>query len=100
MNRNSQNRVIKKSSTTEKPSPKYRNPFINFMQEFRKKNAGLTAQEAMQRAAEAWRRMSDAEKAPYQEMARKAPRRRRRRKGRQRRRQRSHSAHSSASQSN
>jgi hypothetical protein len=73
----SHNKVTKKEST-DKASKLHRNPFLNFLQEFRKKNLGLTSQEVIQKAAEIWRKMTDSEKAPYCEMAKRAPKRRKR----------------------
>lgn len=54
-----------------------RNPFINFLMEFRKRNPSLKSKQLISRGAEQWRRMNESEKTPYFEMAKKAPKRRR-----------------------
>ncbi|KAJ3657385.1 hypothetical protein Zmor_009193 [Zophobas morio] len=74
----------KKEPTPQKSPPIYRNPFLNFLQEYRKKNVGVSGRELIQNAGELWRKMTDAEKAPYYEMAKKAPRRRRHRRRKRR----------------
>ncbi|RZB39674.1 HMG box and/or DUF1074 domain containing protein [Asbolus verrucosus] len=88
-------KVTKKQSDMSKSSVIYRNPFLNFLQDFRKKNIGLTSQEVMQKAAEMWRKMSENEKAPYYEMAKNAPKRKKRKSGRKRRRARRARSYSS-----
>lgn len=61
-----------------------RNPFLNYVRDFRKGNGNLRATEIASRAAEKWRNMSSEEKSPYCEMARRAPRRRKRARRRRR----------------
>lgn len=54
-----------------------RNPFVNFLADFRLKNRGLLSHEIMIRGGEAWRQLSAAEKTPLYEMARRVPKKRR-----------------------
>ncbi|KAJ8943237.1 hypothetical protein NQ318_009928 [Aromia moschata] len=65
-----------------------RNPFLNFMRDFRKSNNGLKLTELTKRGAELWRKMNERQKSPYCQLAKQAPRRRRRRKSSKRRRRR------------
>ncbi|EFA02042.1 hypothetical protein TcasGA2_TC007670 [Tribolium castaneum] len=82
MEKKSQSKIAKKDSTPE--GKKTRNPFLNFLQEFRQKNKGMPNREVISRGSEAWRKMSENEKAPYYEMAKRAPKKRKRRGGRRR----------------
>ncbi|XP_044255101.1 HMG1/2-like protein [Tribolium madens] len=97
MEKKSQSKIAKKEPASEGKTT--RNPFLNFVQEFRKNNRGIPAQEQVARAAEAWRKMSDNEKAPYYEMAKRAPKRRKRRGRRRGRRMSSYSRQRSGSRS-
>ncbi|KAJ8954266.1 hypothetical protein NQ314_007141 [Rhamnusium bicolor] len=78
-----------------------RNPFINFLKDYRKSNKhALNVVELTKRGAQLWRGMNDKEKSPYISLSKQAPvkykqsrsrrrrrkRSRRRRKGRRRRR--------------
>lgn len=55
-----------------------RNPFFNFLREYRQKHCGLTIVEQSKRAGAEWRRMTSAEKCKYVvEIDGKPPRRRR-----------------------
>ncbi|KAK9887791.1 hypothetical protein WA026_000105 [Henosepilachna vigintioctopunctata] len=69
------------------------NPFLNFMREFRARNRNLEVKEQLIKGAEQWRKMNDAQKQPYVELARQARRRRRGKKSShsRRRRRRHHS---------
>ncbi|EFA02172.1 hypothetical protein TcasGA2_TC007828 [Tribolium castaneum] len=66
----------------------FRNPFLNFISDFRKSNTSLKSREVISRAAEQWRKMNPDEKSPYCELARSAPKSRKRKAGRRRRRRR------------
>lgn len=69
-----------------------RNPYLNFMKEFRLKNKNMNVVEQTVKGAEMWRKMNDSQKAPFVELARQARRRRKKGgKGRRRRRGRRHS---------
>ncbi|XP_045476217.1 protamine-like [Harmonia axyridis] len=68
-----------------------RNPYLNFMREFRLKNKNLNVVEQVVKGAEMWRKMSESQKAPYVELARQARRRRKKGGRRRRRRGRRHS---------
>ncbi|XP_044760139.1 protamine-like [Coccinella septempunctata] len=61
-----------------------RNPYLNFMREFRLKNKNMNVVEQTVKGAEMWRKMNESQKAPYVDLARQA--RRRRKKGKKRRR--------------
>lgn len=55
----------------------YRNPFLNFLQDFRKSHrAKLDVVEITRRAAQLWRIMNERERSPYINMSRNAPKRR------------------------
>lgn len=69
-------RVSGKSSRTKVRA--FRNPFFNFLADFRRENSNLKATQIASRGAERWRNMSKDEKTPYWEMAKKAPKTRRR----------------------
>lgn len=47
------------------PGKLTKNPFFNYLREFRKCNCGLTVTEQAAQAGQKWRCMSDQEKAPY-----------------------------------
>lgn len=83
MESKSSNKIVKKSEGGKNSIS--RNPFFNFLSDFRKKNKGLSPQELVYRAGEAWRNMTEAEKAPFREMAKRAPKTRKRRRRRHRR---------------
>lgn len=56
----------------------YRNPFLNFLKDFRKSHKNkLDAVEVTKRAAQLWRIMNEREKSPYINMAKQAPKRKR-----------------------
>uniref|UniRef100_A0A182M4M6 HMG box domain-containing protein n=1 Tax=Anopheles culicifacies TaxID=139723 RepID=A0A182M4M6_9DIPT len=62
---------------TCKPGKKTRNPYINFLRDFRQKNCHLSAVEIVRQGAEQWRRMSDEQKLPYVKIAFYTPMKRR-----------------------
>ncbi|KAJ8941577.1 hypothetical protein NQ314_010351 [Rhamnusium bicolor] len=91
--RRSRSRSVKKSHTvthTFRSGRVTRNPFLNFMRDFRKSNNGLKLTELTKRGAELWRKMNDRQKSPYCQLARQAPKRRSRRRRRRRKRRRRH----------
>lgn len=47
------------------PGPVQRNPFLNFLREYRKNNCGLTAIETVRQGAIAWKTLSKEEKFRY-----------------------------------
>lgn len=59
-----------------------RNPFLNFMRDFRKTRCGLKLTELTRKGAEVWRKMNNRQRSPYCHLARQAPKRRNRRKKR------------------
>lgn len=63
------------------PSKALRNPFLNFMRDFRKSNKQkLNLTEMTKRGAQIWRSMSQREKSPYLQLSRQAPKKSIRRK--------------------
>ncbi|KAF7285475.1 hypothetical protein GWI33_010573 [Rhynchophorus ferrugineus] len=50
-----------------------RNPFFNFLRDFRAANRGLSISEISQKGAEAWRNMKREDKIAYYKMAKEAP---------------------------
>lgn len=59
----------------------YRNPFLNFLRDFRKSHKHkLDVMEITKRAAQLWRIMNERERSPYINMSRQAPKRRRRKR--------------------
>lgn len=56
----------------------YRNPFLNFLRDFRKSHKNkLDVVEITKRAAQLWRIMNERERSPYINMSRQAPKKRR-----------------------
>lgn len=53
-----------------------RNPFINFLAEFRASRKGVKMAELSKQAGRVWRNMSMESKAPYLQMAQNAPKKR------------------------
>ncbi|CAG9836448.1 unnamed protein product [Diabrotica balteata] len=96
------NSVRKRTPTRRVPSKIFRNPFLNFMRDFRKSHKkNLTVTELVRRGAQMWRQMDEKQRAHYIAMSKNAPkttvarRRRRRRKGsRSRRRTKRHRSRS------
>uniref|UniRef100_A0A034WRG3 Uncharacterized protein n=1 Tax=Bactrocera dorsalis TaxID=27457 RepID=A0A034WRG3_BACDO len=58
-----------------RPGPLMRNPYLNFLREFRKQNCGLTAVEIIKRGAQAWRAVPKEKRLRYIEEAFYAPKR-------------------------
>ncbi|XP_018321753.1 serine/arginine-rich splicing factor 4-like [Agrilus planipennis] len=85
----------KQSSKEVTPGILSRNPFINFLREYRRKNkeklAKLSQIEIVRTCAQEWRKLTPKEKSVYVEQAARAPRSRRRRSRRRRSRSRSRS---------
>ncbi|XP_050506473.1 uncharacterized protein LOC126884556 [Diabrotica virgifera virgifera] len=96
----------KRSPARRVPSKIFRNPFLNFMRDFRRSDKqNLTVTELIRRGAQIWRQMSEKDRAHYIAMSKNAPkttvarRRRRRRKGsRSRSRTKRHRSRSSPKQ--
>ncbi|XP_073848115.1 uncharacterized protein [Musca autumnalis] len=65
-----------------RPGPVGRNPYLNFLREFRKSNCGLSAVETIRKGAEEWRKLPPEQKLKYIAEAFYAPIRRRRRRRR------------------
>uniref|UniRef100_A0A182RPP2 HMG box domain-containing protein n=1 Tax=Anopheles funestus TaxID=62324 RepID=A0A182RPP2_ANOFN len=61
-----------------KPGKKTRNPYLNFLRDFRIKNCHLSVVEIVRQGAEQWRRMTDEQKLPYVKVAFYTPLKRRR----------------------
>ncbi|RZB39675.1 HMG box domain containing protein [Asbolus verrucosus] len=72
--------IITKKESRTKSLPALRNPFLNFIREFRKNNTGMKSSEVVSKAAEKWRNMNQSEKSPYCEQAKNAPKRKRRKR--------------------
>ncbi|XP_030757182.1 protamine-like isoform X2 [Sitophilus oryzae] len=62
-----------------------RNPFLNFLRDFRKNNKGLKVTQLTKIGAKVWRNMNKREKSPYYRMAKEAPKKGYRRKSHSRR---------------
>ncbi|KAM7355634.1 uncharacterized protein ACRADG_001636 [Cochliomyia hominivorax] len=60
-----------------KPGPIVRNPYLNFLRQFRKQNCGLSPIETIQEGAKEWKRLTQAEKLKFIKEAFYAPKRRR-----------------------
>jgi len=64
-------------SKSKKKRPKLgkitRNPFFNFLRYFRKASRGLPMAQVTKNAAKQWRTMTERDRSPYHNMARKAP---------------------------
>ncbi|XP_065362518.1 protamine-like [Calliphora vicina] len=60
-----------------RPGPVQRNPFLNFLREYRKTCCGLTAIETVRQGAKAWKALSKEEKQRFIVEAFYAPKRRR-----------------------
>ncbi|XP_050084705.1 uncharacterized protein LOC126570765 [Anopheles aquasalis] len=60
------------------PRRKSRNPYLNFLSEFRSKNLNLSAVEVIRRGAAYWRQLTEEQKLPYVRLAFYAPMRPRR----------------------
>ncbi|RZC38189.1 HMG box and/or DUF1074 domain containing protein [Asbolus verrucosus] len=89
------------SRKTGKSPPPSRNPFLNFLRDFRKCNTGIGSNQLMKKGGEIWRKMSQAQKLLYFELAKSAPKRklrgsRKRKRIRGRRRKRSRARRSRA----
>uniref|UniRef100_A0A0A1X3A0 Protamine n=1 Tax=Zeugodacus cucurbitae TaxID=28588 RepID=A0A0A1X3A0_ZEUCU len=63
-------------SKCHRPGPLMRNPYLNFLREFRKHNCGLTAVDIIKRGAQAWKAMPKEKRLRYIEEAFYAPKRR------------------------
>lgn len=50
-----------------------RNPFLNFLRYFRKTSGGLPMAQVTKNAGKQWRTMTERDRSPYRNMARKAP---------------------------
>lgn len=74
--RRSRSNSVKKCTHTFKSGRITRNPFLNFLRDFRRSNGGLKLTELTRRGAEIWRKMNDRQKSPYCHLARQAPKRR------------------------
>lgn len=48
-----------------RPGPVGRNPYLNFLREFRKSNCGLSAVETIRKGAEEWRKLPPEQKLKY-----------------------------------
>lgn len=48
-----------------KPGPVVRNPYLNFLRQFRKKNCGLSPVKTIQAGAKEWNRLSKEEKLEF-----------------------------------
>lgn len=83
-----------KSNTNTKAGRVTRNPFLNFMREFRTAYWGIPAAQVVTLGAKEWKGLSEGQKAKYVQMAKTVPkqakRRRRREKSRDTRRRRRH----------
>uniref|UniRef100_A0A2M4CVH4 HMG box domain-containing protein n=1 Tax=Anopheles darlingi TaxID=43151 RepID=A0A2M4CVH4_ANODA len=60
------------------PGRKSRNPYLNFLREFRRQNYHLSAVEVVRRGAAHWRQLTEEQKLPYVRIAFYAPMRPRR----------------------
>uniref|UniRef100_A0AAG5CXF5 HMG box domain-containing protein n=1 Tax=Anopheles atroparvus TaxID=41427 RepID=A0AAG5CXF5_ANOAO len=47
------------------PGKRSRNPYLNYLREFRRKNCHLSAVEVVRQGAEQWRKMTDEQKLPF-----------------------------------
>lgn len=65
----------KRRNKCHRPGPVMRNPYLNFLREFRKHNCGLTAVEIIKRGAQAWRAVPKEKRLRYIEEAFYAPKR-------------------------
>uniref|UniRef100_A0A182K9F2 HMG box domain-containing protein n=1 Tax=Anopheles christyi TaxID=43041 RepID=A0A182K9F2_9DIPT len=61
-----------------RPGKQTRNPYLNFLRDFRRKNCHLSVVEVVRQGAEQWRRMTDEQKLPYVKVAFYTPLKRRR----------------------
>lgn len=52
-----------------------RNPFFNFLREFRRNNCGISITEIAVQGAQEWRQMSDEQKCPFIALAYRTPKR-------------------------
>lgn len=99
----SPSRGTKKNARKQtKPGRITRNPFLNFMRDFRRAHKGMKATDVVKHGAELWRKMSDRQKSPYciqAKNARKSSKSRRSRKRNTRKRKRGSGAGSSESES-
>ncbi|KFB39787.1 hypothetical protein ZHAS_00007153 [Anopheles sinensis] len=55
----------RRNAMTCNPGRKSRNPYINYLREFRRQNCHLSAVEVVRQGAERWRKMTDEQKLPY-----------------------------------
>ncbi|XP_036336974.1 uncharacterized protein LOC118747091 [Rhagoletis pomonella] len=66
-----------KAGKCQRPSgPLHRNPYLNFLREFRQRNCGLSAVEIIRRGAKEWNNMAKESKLRYIEEAFYAPKKR------------------------
>ncbi|CAH0564045.1 unnamed protein product [Brassicogethes aeneus] len=63
-----------------------KNPYLNFMRDFRRNHGGMNIIDLTKQGAEMWRNMTEKQKAPYFAQAKQAPRRYNRHKRRRRHR--------------
>uniref|UniRef100_A0A1S4HEU6 HMG box domain-containing protein n=2 Tax=Anopheles gambiae TaxID=7165 RepID=A0A1S4HEU6_ANOGA len=61
-----------------KPGKQTRNPYLNFLRDFRRKNCHLPVVEVVRQGAAQWRHMTDEQKLPYVKIAFYTPLKRRR----------------------
>lgn len=77
LERSSSSKIQKNESKSSKIKLS-RNPFINFIKDFRKSVTFPNSRLLFSKAGEAWRGMSQDEKNPYYEQAKKVPKRKKR----------------------
>uniref|UniRef100_A0A182S5Q5 HMG box domain-containing protein n=1 Tax=Anopheles maculatus TaxID=74869 RepID=A0A182S5Q5_9DIPT len=61
-----------------RPGKTTRNPYLNFLRDYRRKNCHLSAVDIVRQGAEQWRQMTDEQKLPYVKIAFYTPLKRRR----------------------
>ncbi|XP_050078680.1 protamine-like [Anopheles maculipalpis] len=61
-----------------RPGKQTRNPYLNFLRDYRRNNCHLSAVDVVRHGAEEWRRMTDEQKLPYVKIAFYTPLKRRR----------------------
>ncbi|GJQ73197.1 hypothetical protein Trydic_g13580 [Trypoxylus dichotomus] len=89
-------KVVQKGKC-HKEGPITRNPFFNFLRDYRKKHCGWTVVQIAREGAKEWRRMSEQQKQQYKNSACKAPKIKRRRRSKRRSGSRCSSRRSSSS---
>uniref|UniRef100_A0A182PB47 HMG box domain-containing protein n=1 Tax=Anopheles epiroticus TaxID=199890 RepID=A0A182PB47_9DIPT len=67
-----------RSGAVCKPGKQTRNPYLNFLRDFRRKNCHLSVVEIVRQGAEQWRRLTDEQKLPYVRIAFYTPLKRKR----------------------